>query len=141
MKIGIDIHGCIDLYPQIFSKLSQDWIEKGHEVFILTGQEWDNAKLIVDKAGVHYNHYFSIIDHHRKLETPMYNRSDKCGWWMKESLWMRSKGDYALCVGLDLHFDDDADYAKYFPKTCTFVLVPKNNFDMFYYKILSRRSK
>ena len=139
MKIGLDVHGVIDTYPKLFSKLSKEWIAKGWEVYILTGQEWKNAKKIVDDEMVKYTHHFSIIDYHKNLGTPMYTRSDKDGLWIDHKLWVRSKGDYASKVKLDIHFDDDSDYFKYFPRACTCILVPSKGFDEFYYNILSRR--
>ena len=136
MRIGLDIHGVIDKYPELFRKLSKEWVAQGHLVHIITGQEWENAKLTVDDAGINYTHQFSIVDHHRELGTLMYKRSDKNGWWMESGLWVRSKGDYATSVGLDLHFDDNIEYAKYFPKSCTYIIVPSENFDTFTDKML-----
>ena len=124
MKIGLDIHGCIDKYPELFSKLSGECIlKKGFEIHIITGQEWQNAKPIVERLDIRYTYHYSIVDHHRKIGTPMYKRTDKDGYWMDRELWVKSKGDYATSVGLDLHFDDSTEYGKYFPDNCTYVLV------------------
>lgn len=128
MNIGLDIHGVIDSYPKLFSNLSKKWIEQDHEIFIVTGQEWQEVKPIVEEAGVCYTHHFSIVDHHKNIGTPMYKRSDKDGWWMDKDIWMRSKGDYAMYADLDIHFDDSVEYAKYFPSSCTYVIVPRKNF-------------
>ena len=128
MKIGLDIHGCIDAYPVTFCRLSDIWVTQGHDVYIITGQEWQSSKPTVDKAGIRYTHHFSIIDHHKEIGTPMYTRSDRDGWWMDGEKWMRSKGEYAKEVGIDIHFDDCIEYAKYFPSNCTYVIVPESNF-------------
>ena len=140
MKVGLDIHGVVDRYPELFSKLSEKWVGRGWEVHIVTGQEWEKAEPTVAKAFIQHTHHFSIVDHHRKLGTPMYQRTDKEGWWMDRELWARSKGDYAASVGLDLHFDDYIGYAQYFPKCCTYVIV-QSGFEAFYSNFLSKGAK
>lgn len=39
IKVGLDIHGVIDRYPEFFSFLSNTLIAAGHEVHIITGQK------------------------------------------------------------------------------------------------------
>ena len=128
MLIGLDIHGVIDRFPETFCKLSERWVKNGHEVHIVTGQEWEAVRTTVDTHGIQYTHHYSIVDHHKNIGTPMYTRSDKDGWWMDKDIWMRSKGDYAMYADLDIHFDDSVEYAKYFPSSCTYVIVPRKNF-------------
>ena len=132
MRIGLDIHGVIDRYPALFAKLSKEWVNRGWQINIITGQEWQNVQLPQD---LRYTYHYSIVDHHRKLGTHLYERSDKEGWWMENDLWVRSKGNYAASVELDVHFDDYAGYAKYFPTTCTYVVVGEG-FENFYYNFL-----
>lgn len=136
MQIGIDIHNVIDLYPFLFRDLSEKWSEAGHKIHIITGQDWDKAESIVKKLGIVYHHYYSIVDYHRELRTPMYTRSDKEGWWMDKNIWTQSKGEYAKSVDLDLHFDDYIGFAKYFPDSCNYVIVSPVNFYIFYSHIL-----
>lgn len=130
MKIGLDIHGCIDLYPNIFSELSHQWRDAGHEIHIITGKEWGLSEDTVEDCGVVYDKHFSIVDHHlHKSTIKMWNddpRGD--GWWMDYAWWVRSKGAYAKDVGIDVHFDDSQDYLQFFPKSCTYVIVPPKGF-------------
>ena len=135
MQIGLDVHKVVDSYPEIFSKLSHLWSEQGHTIHVITGQEWQKVKPEVDAFDIKYDTHFSIVDHHLKIGTPMYRRDDKDGWWTDRELWVRSKGDYAMSVGLDLHFDDSIEYAKYFPKCCTYVIVGFG-FETFYSNLL-----
>jgi len=128
MEIGIDIHNVIDRYPVLFKELSYRWRDNGHKIHIITGQEWEDAEPIVKRFGILYDYHFSIVDHHKKLGTEMYKRSDRKGWWVDNLTWNRSKGDYATANKIDLHFDDQVEYAEYFPNYCTFVLVPSINF-------------
>jgi hypothetical protein len=67
MKIGLDIHGVIDLYPEYLSHLATVWISKGYEVHIVTGQELDHVQPILMDAEL------SIIK----------SKVLRCGWMRK----------------------------------------------------------
>jgi len=137
MKIGLDIHGVIDAYPDLFCRLTKQWHNDGHGIYILTGQERDKTEGYLIEHDIYFDYFFSIVDHHKSIGTHMYSRSDTQGLWMDGKLWSKSKGDYADYVGLDVHFDDQKEYAQYFPETCTFVIVPHIGFSMFMDKIMS----
>ena len=129
LNIGIDIHGVADLYKELFKELSIKWHEDGHRIHIVTGQEWEDSVQQVEDYGIVYDEHFSIVDRHKQLGTEMYQRSDRKGWWVDPVAWNSSKGNYALSYGLDIHFDDQIEYAEYFPSFCTFILVPTTGFD------------
>ena len=129
MKIGIDFHGVIDRYPDLFSEHSRVWIAKGYEVHIITGREWDIAGPKVDKLNVSHTHHYSIVDFHQRNGTVMEKR--KNSWWMDEEVWQRSKGEYCSRQSIDVHFDNDLNYARYFPPTCRFVWVHQENHQLF----------
>ena len=126
MKIGLDVHGVIDTYPEIFRDLSGKWLKKGFEVHILTGKEWKPTEMKLKKWGVKYSHSFSIVDYHLSQGTEMVKKES--GWWMEETAWNRSKGDYCRRTGITLHFDNDLKYAEWFPSECNFFLVSETNF-------------
>jgi len=132
MNVGFDIHGCIDLYSEFFSKLSKNLVKQGHNVHIVTGQEWDRVKGKVHKANVLYSHHFSVVDYHKSIGTEMVNKKEhwqtEDQWFMDEKIWVRTKGDYIARENIHLHFDDSVEYAEYMPKFCTFILVPKKGF-------------
>jgi hypothetical protein len=136
-NIGFDVHGVIDKYPDLFKEIIDNFISEGHAIHILTGQEWEAAEPQIKNYGIRCHAYFSIIDFHRKKGTNIYQRSDKAGWWMADEVWNRSKGDYAEENELDLHFDDQLNYAEYFPNTCTFIYVPSLGFENVYKEILN----
>ena len=122
MKIGLDLHGVIDKFTEIFIPLTEKWVFRGDEVHILTGQPFMETSKSIE--GISYTHFFSIVDHHQKVGTSMWNDDPRGkGWWMERDVWMRTKGQYAKGSGLDIHFDDSLGYAEYFPSTCTFVWV------------------
>jgi hypothetical protein len=127
MKIGIDLHGVIDIYPQLFSRLSKAWVKKGHQVHIITGKSYAESKKEVQAHQIVFTHFFSIFDYHQAKGTPMEKR--KTGWWMDQTLWDQSKGEYCTQEGIHVHFDNDLHYAKWFPSHCTFVWVRKKGFE------------
>jgi hypothetical protein len=110
--------------------MSHNLLNAGHEIHIITGQEWDKVKCKVEEARVVYTHHFSIVDYHKEIGTKMWQ--DKKGtWWMENETWVRSKGDYIHREHIDIHFDNSWEYANYVPDFCSFVLVPKDNFHAF----------
>lgn len=136
MKIGLDIHGCIDLYPEIFSDMSWSLKKEGHRVYIITGQEYEKVSPKIEKYHIGCDEIFSIVDYHKGMNTqPMWKGLDGT-WWMKDDVWVRTKGDFIKREGIDVHFDDSVEYAKYIPDTCTFVLVPKTGFVTFALNLL-----
>ena len=134
LKIGLDIHGVIDKYPDLFAKISKNLVKSGNEVHIITGQERSKTESQVHKLGITFTHFHSIIDWHRKYHTHMWTRSDKEGWWMERQTWLSTKGTIASLRKLDIHFDDQIEYAEFFPVSCTFVWV-RDNFDEVYDKV------
>ena len=130
MKVGIDIHNCIDLYPDFFRQLSMSLVVSGNEIHVITGQEWDKVKHKVEQAGIVITHHFSIVDFHKESGTKMW-LNNKGTWEMDKDIWEKSKGIYAHQNLIDIHFDDSVDYVKWFPKSCTYIVVPKTNFHIF----------
>ena len=131
IKIGCDIHGVISQYPSLFKDLSRKWTENGHEIHIITGQEWDKVKHKVSAAGIVYSNHFSIVDYHLALKDVETWRDSKNTVWMAEEIWNSSKGQYAYREHIDIHFDDNYQYFKWMPEFTTCVLVPKTGFDRF----------
>ena len=129
MNIGFDIHGVIDTDPSFYSMLINKIHDDGHIIHIITGQEQAKVQDFLHDNEIYFDHFYSIVDYHKKINTPMYTRSDKNGWWMDGKLWRRSKGDYALYVELDIHIDDYYGYAEYFPPTCTYIVLAENGMD------------
>lgn len=129
MKIGLDIHGVIDRYQEVFIPLTQYWAARGFEIHIITGQERSESEPGVRELGIVFTHFHSIVDWHRSLGTHMWKRTDGGGWWMERDVWTMTKGEIASAFHLDLHFDDQLEYAEAFPSYCTFIWV-RDNFEM-----------
>lgn len=129
MKIGFDIHGVIDAYPELFEQLSRKLKAEGHEIYIITGEPKETAEPTVIEAGVIYDHFFSIVDYHIQQKTSSLRQDDKGHYWVDRNVWLATKGDIAKQVQLDVHFDDQLEYFEYFPKECCTIYVPPTYFD------------
>jgi len=127
MNIGLDIHGVIDTYIPLFEELCYKWASQGHTIHIITGEPKETARPATDHLIFH--HFFSIVDHHVAENTPSLRRDDKGHYWVDRDVWLATKGNYARKVKLDIHFDDQVEYAPYFPKHCSFIYVPKTGFE------------
>ncbi len=120
IKLGLDLHGVIDSYPEKFVKLSKAIIAGGGEVIICTGSRNDE-KLVAQLMG--YNEYkeqwwtsiFSITDFLIASGIPHTPSADG-GVKVESEAWDRVKGDWARREDIDLHIDDSPEYAKYFDR-------------------------
>jgi len=123
IDIGLDIHGVIDKYPDIFAQLTKEWV-KEHRIHIITGQSWEEAYPTVQECGISFTDHFSVVDHHRWIGTKMWDDDSRGkGYWMDRETWLKTKGQYAAKIGLDIHFDDTPQYFDYFPESCKQVIV------------------
>jgi len=115
LKVGIDIHGVATDATGFFQELTKTLVEAGHEVHIITGPPAELARREVEALGLSYTHLFSIVDHHIAAGTPI--TVDSRGHvFCEDYLWDRTKADYCLKNGIQLHLDDSDAY-NYFFKT------------------------
>lgn len=124
MKIGIDIHGVIDRDPEFFAAFTKELRKKGHSVHILTGHELNNHLIKeVNSYGVEYDSLFSITTYQKGKGTHVtYADDEKMMPLVAPPKWDRSKGEYAMLVGLDIHIDDSKVYGRYFPRTTQYLM-------------------
>lgn len=115
IKIGIDIHGVIDVHPEFFSVLTKLLVDNGHEVHIITGSRIKEEIKHLENYNVSYTHLFSITDHHTNKGTVV-TWDDKGEPHLDPYLWDKTKAEYCKEAGIDLHFDDSDTY-NYFFKT------------------------
>ncbi len=122
MKLGLDIHGVLDRYPQMFAELAKaySWAQVDGEVHIITGASITDAlieRLLAFNHGVQYwTHIVSIQDELLKKEKPLgYN--DKGRPVFDDELWDSFKGRYCEEHDIDLMIDDTERYGKYFTTT------------------------
>ena len=113
LKVGIDIHGVIDAFPEKFKLLSLALINDGAEVHIITGIKRSRSiDLMLDKAGIKFTHFFSIVDY---LEA-----TDQSVEWKNElpyadkETWNNAKRNYCQRMNIDLMIDDSSVYRDTF---------------------------
>lgn len=123
-RLGLDFHGVIDDDPEYFSILSNQIINEGGEVHILTGsRDTPEFRNILDTLKIKYTHLFSISSHHEAIGTKVWE--DEHGPWMNAEVWDRSKAEYCKENDIHLHFDDSNIYGKYFDKNTVYVKYPE----------------
>jgi hypothetical protein len=124
MKIGIDLHGVITRYPDLFLDLARAHLSWGNEIHIITGAPSEKALPELHAHGFTekcYSHFFSIVDYHKRIGTPMWT-NDKGTWEMDRETWWASKALYWKQEGINIHYDDSAGYNRY-ENSVTFILV------------------
>lgn len=113
LKIGIDVHGVATDAGTFFAELTETLVRAGHEVHIITGPTAEIARAEVDGLGLHYTHLFSITDYHKNAGSRI--TFDERGHpFMEDYEWDRTKGDYCLREGIQLHIDDSDAYGYFF---------------------------
>lgn len=116
LKIGIDLHGVATDAQELFQEFTKTMVNAGHEVHIITGPRvTDKLLQEIKDLGLTYTHLFSITDHHL-AEGTFIEFDSKGNPFMEDYVWDRTKADYCLKVGINLHFDDSDAY-NYFFKT------------------------
>ncbi|MDE1875121.1 MAG: hypothetical protein KGI79_03315 [Patescibacteria group bacterium] len=115
IKIGLDLHGVVDARPELFRELARALIANGHEVHIITGGRKENETALLKSFDIPYTHFFSITDHHESLGTPI-EWDENGDPHLDTYLWDKTKAEYCLEHGIDLHVDD-SDIYHYFFKT------------------------
>jgi len=114
IRLGIDVHGVADTFPDFFSKLSRELVSQGHEVHIITGTEHTRSleHYLKNQLGLSWTHLFSMTTYHKKEGTEVTYIDGNP--YMDNRLWNRSKGEYCRRNNIDLHIDNSDIYGKYF---------------------------
>lgn len=114
-KIGLDLHGVVTDMPEFFSFFTKAMISAGAEVHIITGGATEDDKKLLEEYDIRYTHFFSIVDHHRKIGTPTFGKHPKYGFDMiSDEEWDKTKADYCREYNITLHIDDTLIYNNYF---------------------------
>lgn len=129
VKIGIDLHGVMDKYPDLLRPLCEAVVAQGVEVHVLTGPPAKKAIEELSRAGysktVHYTHLHSVVDYLKESRTFMWQDGDG-NWWASEDDWWASKAEICQDIGISVMIDNSQEYEPYFKKKKTvFILVGK----------------
>jgi len=114
IKVGLDLHGVIDTYPELFSQISKSLVKAGHEVHVITGSMWrEKIERQLKEFDIEYTHHFSISDYLIESGEPVKFTSPDNPWF--DGLkWDEAKGKYCKRENIILHIDDSRVYGKYF---------------------------
>jgi len=111
-KVGIDIHGVIDAFPERFKKLSSALVASGAEVHIVTGSKRDNRiENLLNTAGIVFTHYFSIVESLEEAGNVHWQGDQP---YAPEEQWNIAKRDYCKRHSIDLMIDDSPVYRDTF---------------------------
>lgn len=118
MKFGFDVHGVIDKHPDVYRAIMASLVYEGHEVHVITGlrQHPEGAELLKELK-IPYTHYFSIIDFHTSIGTPIEWRNGLP--YMDNDLWNSAKVDYCDRENIQMLFDDSPVYKDSFKNSDT----------------------
>ena len=113
LKVGLDIHGVIDAFPERFKMLSSALAKDGAEVHIVTGIKRSmEVDAMLESAGITFTHYFSIVE---QLEFDDHDINWVNGLpFTDEKVWNYAKRNYCDRVGIDFMFDDSPTYLETF---------------------------
>ena len=116
IKLGLDLHGVVDAAPKFFSSLAGRMVDRGHEIYIVTGRE-DNVELRkeIDACRVDYNGILSITTYQKAQGTPVsYLNGRKSQPMMEPKVWNPTKAMLCATAGIDIMIDDSTLYEPYF---------------------------
>jgi hypothetical protein len=116
-KLGLDIHGVITDDKDSLLWLSNAVTFMKGEVHIISGppiavimKELRDLGFMKD---VNYTHVFSIVDYNISIGTPItYDENGHA--WTDEYSWDKTKADYCVREGINLHIDDSDQYGYFF---------------------------
>lgn len=129
IRIGLDLHGILDKYPELFKPLCKVAIEYGIEVHVITGPPTEKALDELSRKGyiktVHYTCVHSVVDYLKSSRTFMWQDGDG-NWWASEKDWWSSKAEICRDFDISVMLDNSPEYEEYFKKTKTvFILAGK----------------
>jgi hypothetical protein len=113
LKVGIDFHGVIDTFPKKFKQLAYALVKDGAEVHVVTGQQKDGTmEKALQRAGIRFTHYFSIVDHLIEKGVPIKWVDGQP--FADKALWDSAKAEYCKSQGIDFMIDDSSAYRETF---------------------------
>lgn len=117
MKLGIDLHGCLDASPDLFVNMAKNVLGMKGEVHIITGIPWsedlEETLLSYNTGQKYWTHFHSIVED--LLSKNEEHKIDEKGrYWFDSVVWDKNKALYCLANQIDLHVDDSIEYGYHF---------------------------
>ena len=116
-KVGIDIHGVIDTFPNKFKQLTAALVASGAEVHIVTGSKRDSSiDDLLTKSDIQFTHYFPIVDYLESTGSVYWKDGRP---YVADEKWNLAKRDYCQRQAIDFMIDDSAIYRDTFSDIST----------------------
>lgn len=112
MKIAFDVHGVLDTF-EYFRELANTLYNAGHEIYIISGQLFDDQMInfLIDNE-ICYHKYFSIT---QWLMDAGHEITWKCGMpYVDDKIWNPVKSEICVAEGVDILYDDSPVYKDTF---------------------------
>ena len=113
MRIGIDLHGTLDKVPELFNLIINDYLEDGHEVYIISGSEKEKIKKELERFNINVTDIYSCIDFLKQKNISYWYDKNK-EFWCSENIWWESKANLCFENKINILIDDKREYQKYF---------------------------
>jgi len=131
MRIGIDLHGVADSFPEVLMPLMEAMMDCGMDIIVISGPPADEVKNALTELGyiqaMHYDNIASVVDFLKESGAKMW-QDHKGEWWTDDETWWASKAKMCKELGVDMMVDDSHRYMPYFEGGHTrFVLVKRRN--------------
>ena len=123
MRLGLDFHGIVDKYPELFGTLSRIVMASGGQVYIVTGHRaTPEFALSLEQLDIEYTEILSVIDFNQRHGVEV--KYDENGNpWINEEIWNSTKADLCKRYNIDLHIDDSEVYGKFFTGKTKYLLI------------------
>lgn len=92
MKLGLDFHGLIDTYPNLFREIIDGLILLGNEVHIISGAKRAEILDFLDRNSIKYTRIYSITDDLLENKIPFVTYKGKISF--DNSTWNKAKAEY-----------------------------------------------
>jgi hypothetical protein len=115
MKIGFDLHGVLDTYPEKFKPMIEMLRLTGHQVCIVSGPTKKEIYDELYKIGINPNSILvhSVVDYLR-MKGIEFTYDEKETPWCDEETWWDSKARMCKQYGIDYLIDDSLKYKPAF---------------------------
>jgi len=111
-KIGIDFHGVISSFPEIFKEFCKEIRKCGIQVYIISGGPEKKIISYLHQHHIEYDHVWGILDYYEQKGHVSY--FDDGSFQVATELWNRAKAEYCAKENIEFHIDDSNIYGKYF---------------------------
>jgi len=123
MILGLDYHGVIDKYPELFGTLSRIVIASGGQVYIITGHRATvEFAMSLDRLGIDYTEILSVVDFNERHGVSV-RIDEKGNPWIDNEIWNSTKAMLCERYKVDLHIDDSEIYGRYFTGKTKYLLM------------------